>query len=166
MSIKWHICLHWNFTQRYGIPKRLKGSLSLSRAWITLGQVEGILPKGPYLPCVSMAGRALLAGYHRSAIEKLTKKPGPRLNIKTLFPRYGDSHDKDKTVARPSYLWHRNPCTDKMIYLYWDGPQGPINDDRDFLRIPKMFILVLLDQRLTWLFQLVLHIFKSHFPSH
>ena len=27
--------------------------------------IEGILPKGPYLPCVSMAGRALLAGYHR-----------------------------------------------------------------------------------------------------
>ena len=25
---------------------------------------EGIPPKGPYLPCVSMAGRALLAGYH------------------------------------------------------------------------------------------------------
>ena len=28
-------------------------------------QFEGILPKGPYLPCVSMAGRALLAGYPR-----------------------------------------------------------------------------------------------------
>ena len=27
--------------------------------------IEGILPKGPYLPCVSMAGRALLAGYPR-----------------------------------------------------------------------------------------------------
>ena len=27
--------------------------------------IEGILPKGPYVPCVSMAGRALLAGYHR-----------------------------------------------------------------------------------------------------
>ena len=27
--------------------------------------IEGILPKRPYLPCVSMAGRALLAGYHR-----------------------------------------------------------------------------------------------------
>ena len=25
---------------------------------------EGILPKGPYLPCVSMAGRAMLAGYY------------------------------------------------------------------------------------------------------
>ena len=24
--------------------------------------------------------------------------------IKTVFPRYGDSHVKDKTVARPSYL--------------------------------------------------------------
>ena len=27
--------------------------------------IEDILPKGPYLPCVSMAARALLAGYHR-----------------------------------------------------------------------------------------------------
>ena len=26
---------------------------------------EGILPKEPYLPCVSMAGKALLAGYRR-----------------------------------------------------------------------------------------------------
>ena len=29
-------------------------------------EIKGILPKGPYMPCVSMAGRALLAGYHRS----------------------------------------------------------------------------------------------------
>ena len=29
---------------------------------------------------------------------------GPRLNIKTVFPRYVDSYVKDKTVARPSYL--------------------------------------------------------------
>ena len=27
--------------------------------------IEGILPKGPYRPCVSMADRALLVGYHR-----------------------------------------------------------------------------------------------------
>ena len=29
---------------------------------------------------------------------------GARLNIKTIFTRYGDSHVKDKTVGRPSYL--------------------------------------------------------------
>ena len=29
---------------------------------------------------------------------------GPRLNIKTIFPRYGGPHVKDKTVVRPSYL--------------------------------------------------------------
>ena len=29
--------------------------------------------------------------------------PGPRLNIKTVFPDVG-FHVKDKTVARPSYL--------------------------------------------------------------
>ena len=32
------------------------------------------------------------------------KDSGARFNIKTVFPRYGDSHVKDKTVARPSYL--------------------------------------------------------------
>ena len=30
--------------------------------------------------------------------------PGPHLNIKTIFPMYGDSHVKDKTVERPSCL--------------------------------------------------------------
>ena len=31
---------------------------------------EGILPKGPYLPCVSMAGRALLAGIPSMSLGK------------------------------------------------------------------------------------------------
>ena len=35
---------------------------------------------------------------------QLTWRSGSCLNIKTVFPRYGDSHVKDKTVARPSYL--------------------------------------------------------------
>ena len=48
--------------------------------------------------------------------------PGPRLNIKTIFPRYGDSHVKDMTVARPSYLSHGDPYTGKTTSLYWDGP--------------------------------------------
>ena len=33
--------------------------------------IEGILPKGPYLPCVSMASRALLAGYHITYISHI-----------------------------------------------------------------------------------------------
>ena len=32
------------------------------------------------------------------------KEPGPRLNIKTIFPRYEDSHVKDKMVGIPSSL--------------------------------------------------------------
>ena len=48
--------------------------------------------------------------------------PGPCLNIKTIFPRYGDSHVKDKIVAIPSYLWHGDPYTGKMTSLYWDSP--------------------------------------------
>ena len=34
----------------------------------------------------------------------IAMSPGPRLNIKTVIPMYGDSHVKDKTVVRPSYL--------------------------------------------------------------
>ena len=37
----------------------------LGLRWLRQWHFEGILPKGPYLPCVSMAGRALLAGYPR-----------------------------------------------------------------------------------------------------
>ena len=37
---------------------------------IIYAHIEGILPKRPYLPCVSMADRALLAGNHRYVIQK------------------------------------------------------------------------------------------------
>ena len=43
---------------------------------------------------------------------------GPRLNIKTVFHRCGDSHVKDNTVVRPSYLQHEDPNTSKMTSLY------------------------------------------------
>ena len=36
------------------------------RAWHLYATVDGILPKGPYPPCLRMADRALLAGYPRN----------------------------------------------------------------------------------------------------
>ena len=42
--------------------------------------IEGILPKGPYLTCVSMAGRALLTGYHRHQ-NTITRRPIFRLSV-------------------------------------------------------------------------------------
>ena len=46
--------------------------------------IEGILPNGPYLPCVSMAGRALVAGYHRYIRVKWTFFSIPALTAKWL----------------------------------------------------------------------------------
>ena len=43
---------------------------------------------------------------------------------KRLF-RYGNFHDKDKTVMRLVYLYNGNPYTGKTTSLYWDGPQNP-----------------------------------------
>ena len=53
----------------------------------------------------------------------IIRSPGPRLNIKTVFPRYGDSHVKDETVTRPSYLFHGDPYAGKTASLYWDSPR-------------------------------------------
>ena len=43
---------------------------------------------------------------HALAAAELTmqRAPGPRLNIKTVLSRYGDSYVKDKTAVRTSYL--------------------------------------------------------------
>ena len=53
--------------RRYGLsllsPLHLMGICRVS--WGISPYIDGILPKGPYLLCVSMAGRALLTGYHR-----------------------------------------------------------------------------------------------------
>ena len=39
---------------------------------------------------------------------------------------YGDSHVKDKTVIRPSYLSHGDPYIGKTISIYWDSPLDPL----------------------------------------
>ena len=61
---------HWKQEHIGDMYKPLKLTMSQWHQWLSIStslmvQFEGILPKGPYLPCLSMAGRALLAGYHR-----------------------------------------------------------------------------------------------------
>ena len=36
-------------------------------------QIDGILPKGPYPPCIRMADRALLAGYPRNTLKNFVE---------------------------------------------------------------------------------------------
>ena len=45
-----------------------------------------------------------IAQTNEDSIQLQVVAPGPCLNIKTILSKYGDSHVKDKTVARPSYL--------------------------------------------------------------
>ena len=47
----------------------------------------------------NMPALVQIAAWHRTAIE-----PGGRLNKKDRLTGYGDSHVKDKTSYRPSYL--------------------------------------------------------------
>ena len=52
----------------------------------------------------------------------LTLETWAHFNMKTIFPRYGDIHYKDKTVVRLSYHDKGNPYTDKTTSLYWGDP--------------------------------------------
>ena len=51
--------------------------------------------------------------------------PGLRVNIKTVLPGYRNSHIKDKTVSRPSYIYNGNFYADKTALIDWDGSRGP-----------------------------------------
>ena len=42
---------------------------------------------------------------------------------KNVFSRYGNSHYKDKTVVRPSYLYNGTHCTVKTTSSYWNDPR-------------------------------------------
>ena len=57
-------------------------------------QIEGILPKGPYLPCVSMAGGALLAGYPRNGMSMVVSK-----QIRSILDSVGNTD-------RSSFTYH------------------------------------------------------------
>ena len=57
--------------------------------------------------------------------------PGLCLDITTIFSG-GVSHYKDKTVARPSYLYNGNSCNGKTTSLFWDDHRHRLNVKRDF----------------------------------
>ena len=85
------------------------------------------------------------------------KISGSRLNIKTVFPSYGDSHVKDKTVAKLSYLKHGDPYMDKTTSLYWNAPPL-VTYDRNIFSC---------DQAALWMvFSVCLSVCLSVCPSH
>ena len=63
-----------------------------------------------------------------------------RLSINTIFSRYRDSHDKDKTVVRLSYLYHNgNPYIGKTASSYWDAPMALTGIIQHWRPIPIFF---------------------------
>ena len=103
------------------LPPHIRVSTGDGDQGCALAQFEGILPKGPYPPCVSMAGRALFAGYPQIDVYvKMTQKVRPyflnnfcSLNFVTKKTRVFDptytndfKHWTYKMLARylPSYM--------------------------------------------------------------
>ena len=60
-------------------------------------------------------------GVNSGFYNEVTSYPGTLFNINTIFLRYGDSIDEDKTVVRPSNPYHMVPYTCKTASLYWNG---------------------------------------------
>ena len=74
--------------------------------------IKGILQKGPYLPCISMAGRALLAGYHRCINIFLTWHNESVIDDRmTIFP-----HQPRVSHARFTFCWW---CHNDQTIVMW-----------------------------------------------
>ena len=76
----------WFYFMR-GIPIMVRNAIKMA-PWQILTHIEGILPKGPYLPCesmASMAGRALLAGYMWRALDTAMLHENLRGNLQLIY---------------------------------------------------------------------------------
>ena len=69
----------------------------------------------------------VLVMVHCLMLPRHSQEAGSCLNIKTVFPRYGDSHVKDKTVSETilSLTWESLYWIDGIFN--WDGPQLAMN---------------------------------------
>ena len=65
MSLLFVLCVKFS---RYEGDRRVKLHESIPKLRSCNAQHEGILPKGPYPPCLPMADRAILAGYPRTVV--------------------------------------------------------------------------------------------------
>ena len=102
----------------------------VSAGWLSYGDVfyviidvihiEGILPKGPYPPCVSMAGRALLAGYPQYMNEEGLNRTTWSIGSGSLT--FVNSQDMDSVdgrglaVQRPSYSYQTIGVNGKLTH--------------------------------------------------
>ena len=66
--------------------------------------IEGILPKGPYPPCLRMAGRALLAGYPRYVI--LERFFLMKLHIRVHAEKSNDGTQKFRKYFMKNIQWY------------------------------------------------------------
>ena len=80
--------------------------------------IEGILPKGPYLPCVSMAVRVLLAGCPRNSRIPLSRAPLTRENqLVALAPWTPNFSDAPPATAH---------MTDRVTHMCWCQQISPL----------------------------------------
>ena len=91
-------------------PKSCMTSYAYHSAFICPRHIEDILQKWPYLPCVSMAGRALLAGYHRNTVECRYDCAYSTTNTEAKYASE-DIFTKDTTCSYSFVrIWEKSDC--------------------------------------------------------
>ena len=83
------------FLQRMGIHDFRRG---FAESQVSIYRIQGLVDS---LSCLPMKAYSSVSHYASPSSPKQRKchKTGPRLNIKTVFHRYGDFHVKDKTIG-------------------------------------------------------------------
>ena len=120
---QWRILSLWSFTLR------------LSSRWVSIisweTEFEGILPKGPYPPCLRMADMAPLARFPRIMVWYLYFT----CQLTTHSAVCMDAHDDD--VARP--MGHTIHPSNRYTVLLWFVPFVPISSYNFMFYLPISF---------------------------
>ena len=88
----------------HGLPIKCESDSNGTDTVIPGRHIDGILPKGPYPPCLRMADRALLAGY-----------PQHLVAITEYWHRHCDFWTAYQLIIRHKWHSHSNSCTIQLF---------------------------------------------------
>ena len=115
---------------RWPVNSALKGPVTrkvFSFDGVMLSHSRWVLPLWPIAIQVSYSVQSQVANETCAVIGWNTcdSSRAPS-QYKNRLSRYGDSHDKDKTLMRPPYIYHGDPYAGKTTSVFQDGSQIPV----------------------------------------
>ena len=122
------LALHWRHNDHDGVSNHQPHGCSLNRLFRRRSKETSKLRVTGF--CAGNSPGPVNSPHKRPVTRKMFPFDDVSMDFKHLFnqpaKRYGDYHNKDKTVEWLSYLCNGNSYTDKTECLFWYSPLVPV----------------------------------------